>query len=233
MTRSQSVLGVATALALATSFTSSVVLALPQEPGGDTQEPNDVPEPDAPAPASPAPAAPVVVSTTTSPAASTRPAQYAAAPPTAARLPYREGRPTPPGYAVDTVPRAGLIVGGATMAGVLHVVSMISAVALDAEADETLVDEQGGVRSDPEFDNRYTPLFIPLVGPFITVKTAEAHGTGMALLVMNGVAQVTGLSLVISGLAAPKKVLVREEPSFAIAPLVTEGGGGVALEGKF
>ncbi len=155
--------------------------------------------------------------------------------PTAARLPYRDGKPVPPGYSVDVVPRRGMIAGGAALAGGLHMVSMIAAIALDAEADELIADEQGGTRTDPEFSNRYTPLFIPLVGPFITVKTADANGTGSAILIMNGVAQVTGAALVISGLVATKKELVRDDApiSFTVAPMVADGGGGISLEGRF
>lgn len=152
-----------------------------------------------------------------------------------ARLPYREGKATPPGYEVDTVPRNGMIIGGALMAGGLHLVSMIAAVALDAEADEVIKDEQGGARTDPEFDNRYTPLFIPLVGPFVAVKTADATGTGMALLVMNGIAQVTGCSLVIAGLASPKKVLVKQDAvvGMEVVPLLSKDVAGMAIQGNF
>lgn len=154
--------------------------------------------------------------------------------PTADRLPYRDGKPVPPGYSVDIVPRRGMIAGGAALAGGLHMISMISAIALDAEADQVITDEQGGQRTDPEFSGRYTPLFIPLVGPFIAVKTSDANGTGSAILIMNGVAQVTGLSLVLSGLIATKKELVRDDAvSFTVAPLAAEGGGGVSLEGSF
>ena len=155
--------------------------------------------------------------------------------PTADRLPYRDGKPIPPGYSIDTVPLKGMIAGGASLAAGLHLVSMIAAVALDAEADEVIVDEQGGTRTDPEFSDRYTPLFIPLVGPFIAVKTADSFGTGRAILIMNGVGQVTGAALMIAGLVTTKKELVRDEApiSFNVAPMVADGGGGVSLEGQF
>ncbi|NUO49486.1 MAG: hypothetical protein HOV80_11585 [Polyangiaceae bacterium] len=161
--------------------------------------------------------------------------RWSGATPTADRLPYRDGKPIPPGYSIDIVPRRGMIAGGAALAGGLHMVSMIAAIALDAEADQTIADEQGGTRTDPEFSNRYTPLFIPLAGPFIAVKTADANGTGSAILIMNGVAQVTGAALVISGLVATKKELVRDDApiSFNVAPMVADGGGGISLEGLF
>lgn len=147
-------------------------------------------------------------------------------------LPYRAGRKVPAGYEVASVPRTGMVVGGAVIAGGLHLVSMIAAVALDAEAEETLRDQQGGSRTDPEFDNRYTPLFIPVVGPFVAVKTSEASGTGMAILVMNGVAQVTGCALVIAGLAAPKQVLVKQDMPVAVVPFFDPTGGGLAIRGE-
>jgi hypothetical protein len=155
--------------------------------------------------------------------------------PTADRLPYRDGKPVPPGYSIDTVPLKGMIAGGASLAAGLHLVSMIAAIALDAEADEIIVDEQGGARTDPEFSDRYTPLFIPLVGPFITVKTADSTGTGRAILIMNGVGQVTGAALMIAGLVTTKKELVRDDApmSFTVAPMVADGGGGISLEGQF
>jgi len=50
-----------------------------------------------------------------------------------------------------------------------------------------------------------------------------------------GVAQVTGAALVISGLVATKKELVRDDApiSFNVAPMVADGGGGISLEGLF
>ncbi len=212
--------------------------SLAQSPGGEP------PEPEAPTPGHGLPA-PAASGDDTAPPAG-RPAplasggllpqatSYEEGPrPTAPRLPYREGSPVPKGYTVESVPRGGMIIGGGVMAGSLHLISMIAAIALDAESNQVIHDAQGGTRTDPEFDNRYTPLFAPLVGPFITVKTADASGTGAALLIMNGVAQVTGLSLVIAGIVAQKQVLTRDAPSWALTPLVTEGGGGMALGRTF
>lgn len=148
-------------------------------------------------------------------------------------LPYKPGRKVPEGYVVEEVPRYGLVAGGAALAGGLHLVSMIAAMALDAEADQTFTDDQGGTRSDPEFASRYTAMFIPFVGPFITIRTADAKGTGMAILTMDGAAQLAGAALFTAGWLAPRKQLTREDVAITVAPLFASGGGGVQVVGSF
>lgn len=110
---------------------------------------------------------------------------------------------------------------------------MIAAMALDAEADQTIIDQQGGTRSDPEFASRYTAMFIPFVGPFITIKTADARGTGLAILAMDGVAQLAGAGLFTAGWLAPKKRFTKEDVALTVVPMFADGGGGLELVGSF
>jgi len=139
------------------------------------------------------------------------------------RLPYHEGEPIPPGYRLEETPRYGLVAGGATLTGVLWAISLNAAIAMDREPDGT---------DDPNFDDMYWPMFIPVVGPFATIGTADSSGTGAAILALDGVLQTTGLVLLIAGFAAPNKELVRRPSPFTITPVVSPQAAGLSLSGS-
>ena len=82
------------------------------------------------------------------------------------------------------------------------------------------------------------PLFIPIVGPFITVGTSEDIKRGrslkllLPLLVWDGVAQTTGVVLIIVG-AAHKRVEVERSapgpPPLSFVPELRVAPGAAAL----
>ncbi len=139
------------------------------------------------------------------------------------RVPYRDGMPVPEGYHLEDSPRYGLVAGGVSVASTLWVVSMISAVALDKE---------DSVEGDPNFDDMYWPMFIPVVGPFATIGTADSSGTGAAILGLNGALQAAGVAMAIAGFAAPS-VEVVEDYDLTLAPVAGDGIGGVSISGSF
>jgi hypothetical protein len=74
------------------------------------------------------------------------------------------------------------------------------------------------------------PLFIPIAGPFIEIARA---GTSYApLLVLDGLAQASGLALLIAGLATTHKVPVYSERAMVL-PFSTAGGAGLRAVGRF
>lgn len=148
---------------------------------------------------------------------------YAPSPDRAAPIPYRwtgpytmeyvEGAQIPDGYTKVERVRKGLVIGGAVTLGVGWLIAATAAASIDDEIeDET------------------APLFIPVVGPFIAMGTLEAEGAGRAGLFVNGMAQVAGAAMLISGIAATKTVLVRTKTAEIN---VRPGVGNLQLDGTF
>jgi hypothetical protein len=89
----------------------------------------------------------------------------------------------------------------------------------------------------------YLPLLIPVVGPFVAIGTFRSvvgpekdkaiyTAVGAAL----GTAQAGSAALLIVGLAAGKRVLVREQtesPRIAIHPVVGRDTWGLGIGGSF
>jgi hypothetical protein len=126
---------------------------------------------------------------------------------------YEDGDPVPAGYHVDTRIRRGLVIGGAVTFGSTYLLTALTATAAS------------------EVDNDFTPLFVPVVGPFITIGSANASGAGAFWLAFDGVVQSAGVTMLVIGLAAPRTVLVRDDvgrPSLSLAP-VALGRGTMGL----
>jgi hypothetical protein len=75
-------------------------------------------------------------------------------------------------------------------------------------------------------------MFIPVVGPFITIKTADSSGTGAAILGLNGVVQTGGIAMMIAGIAAPKVEIIPQRP-ISIAPMASADTVGIDIRGAF
>jgi hypothetical protein len=140
------------------------------------------------------------------------------------KMDYEEGDPIPQGYHVRTKVRAGLIGGGAGMIGGLWIISIIAGAIGNAGHELT------------DGDEPWTPMYIPVVGPFITMGTAarDLSSAGHALLAIDGIIQVGGLAMIVLGAVLPKKELIRDDlgaKNFKIAPVVT--GNGLGLVGTF
>jgi hypothetical protein len=110
-------------------------------------------------------------------------------------LDYEDGEPVPPGYHVDTRIRKGLLIGGAVTFGALYLISAATASAAQDTGD----------------GDEFAPLYIPAVGPFVTIGTTNSQGAGTFLLIVDGVAQSGGLLMAILGLALPETLLVRND----------------------
>jgi hypothetical protein len=144
---------------------------------------------------------------------------------------YEEGDPIPPGYHQETKIRKGLLIGGAVTFGTLYLISALTAASVN----------------DIDTNDELTPLYIPAVGPFVTVGTANSEGAGTFLLVVDGVAQSGGLLMAILGIALQQDLLVRNDvgsgrrgadvganqPSVQVMPMmVGKGTMGLGLVGS-
>jgi hypothetical protein len=108
-------------------------------------------------------------------------------------LPYEQGQTVPPGYQLKTRPVRSAVISGAIIFGTTYVVSLLTA---------TTVLSIGG-----DGTSQFAPLFVPVVGPFIAVGTTHSSGAGTLWLVLDGLTQAAGATVLIYGLAAEEKYL--------------------------
>jgi len=133
--------------------------------------------------------------------------------PAPTELRYVEGRPIPSGYHLESRPRKGLVVAGPIVFGVPYFLSLSVAAS-----------------------SRYTPdrwLYLPIAGPFLDLagrkeecspngisnNVATYYGcnddsTARFFLMFDGLMQVSGMTMLIFGLAMPQNVLVRDDAPF-------------------
>jgi len=135
-------------------------------------------------------------------------------------LPYEEGDPVPPGYDVHTrANRAMLITGGVLFGAPYLVSSLIAATVLSADSSD------GG---------DLAPLFIPCVGPFVTIGTARAEGAATFWLAVDGLTQTAGVVTFIVGMVRKEKYLMRNPyPAASAIPEVKVGLGSTSLKWHF
>lgn len=132
-------------------------------------------------------------------------------------LPYDEGQTVPNGYQIKSRAVRSLVVAGSVTFGSTYLVSLLTASTVLA--------------GSPSDGKQLTPLFAPVVGPFIAVGTAHSSGAGTLLLVLDGLAQTGGAAMLIVGLAAEEKYLQRS--AAARLPEVRVGPGSASLRWSF
>lgn len=138
-------------------------------------------------------------------------------------LAYQEGAPLPAGYHPEMRVRTGLLIGG----GITFVTSYALAAVVAVGADEPI-------------------LAVPILGPFVEIgRLGLGSGSGFGgwnafgagLLIVDGLGQIAGATMVFTGLASKKKVLVRDEATTAtvrVTPLTMgQGGTGLGLVGTW
>lgn len=131
-----------------------------------------------------------------------------------------------------------MIIGGAVITGVMWGFTALGAAVYHAA--DTAVDNVGtsiGARSDV---TNVTPLYIPVVGPFIQVVTTGGGGLGKGLLVVDGLIQAGGAFMLIYGIAVPREYLARGEEkaaknksTFMVLPTLTSRQATVGVVGTF
>lgn len=193
------------------------------------------PPPPGPAPAPPAAAYP--------PAPAYPPAGYptATAPPPS---PVRQAPmvvydwdpdiPAPAGYQLDSDPNWGLVGGGIGLLAAGWTMSLlVASVAMSVEEEEE--DDLGPAEQDDVAPSDWTPLYIPVAGPFVAIGTLEASGSGLGLLVADGIVQTAGLLGILLGALDPdyKVIRVSSQVELDVGPAVGGDRQGLRLRGSF
>jgi hypothetical protein len=131
--------------------------------------------------------------------------------PAPVELRYVEGRPIPAGYHLESRPRKGLVVAGPIIFGVPYFLSLSVAASSRFEPDHW--------------------LYAPLVGPFLDLANrkedctaspgqfgtnyyCDDDSTTRFFLMFDGLMQVSGMAMLVLGLALPQQLLVRDDAPF-------------------
>lgn len=119
-------------------------------------------------------------------------------------LEYEEGQPIPNGYRLDSRINRGLLGAGAGVFGGLWFLSAV--VGLQGDED-TFVGDGG-----------WAALYVPLFGPFIAIDTLRSSDAGTVLLMIDGLGQLGGATMLTLSFILKSKRLVREDLSVSVAP---------------
>jgi hypothetical protein len=129
---------------------------------------------------------------------------------------------SPPPSRVPSGTRKGLVLGGALLFVLPYVASSIAATT--------------GYTTDDGTTSARGFLFIPAVGPFMMMGNTSSAAADV-FLVLDGLAQVGGLTMFVYGLTLPKSVLAGGDPAntvqIAITPLLSRGASGATFVAKF
>ncbi len=145
-------------------------------------------------------------------------------------LPYKEGQPIPVGYHLTEQPRYGLALGGWLTLGIPYGISIIAA-------------------SAGNFENESTWLLLPVFGPWMTLGRRDygdcddsSSDEGLTCvadvfvvmgLIMDGIAQAGGATMLIIGYTSTKKKLIRDDMGLRISPRAIASGYGLMVSGDF
>jgi hypothetical protein len=162
--------------------------------------------------------------------------QHQGALPPGMELPYEEGEPVPPGYRVVRQSRRGLVIAGSIVGGIAYGFSITGAVSDD-------------------FNHKSGSLLVPVLGPWLmlalggakdkcsgysnydsmTGEMTTCSNSGLrSMLVLDGLAQLAGATMLTIGIAYPKTRLVRKDVTISMAPIpVGKGGYGLGAVGSF
>ncbi len=120
---------------------------------------------------------------------------------------YREGQLVPPGHEVVTTYHGPLLGAGTALFGFHYILSVVlSQTDFRLGRDVRVRDE---ARNDA--------LMAPLLGPFIALATERSRPVDeMALVALDGVAQIGSLAMAMSGLVLKQEWLMRSERDVSV-----------------
>ncbi len=143
---------------------------------------------------------------------------------------YRDGMPLPPGYHLEERPRRGLVIAGWLTAGIPYALGLTIAASSD-------------------FGNESGWLAVPFVGPWLALGKRDygcdddggdeqdrscLEDAVVAPLIMSGIAQTAGGTLLLVGYLATKKYAVRNDVmSSVVLPSRVGSGYGLTWVGQF
>jgi hypothetical protein len=128
----------------------------------------------------------------------------------------------------ESKPRYGLVIAGAATFGAIYLITAAS----------------GGLANSIDCHDHHSscggnwPLFVPLIGPFIHLANINNSGDAWLfgpVLVLSGLAQVTGMVLLIAGAATRVNVPVYapDRPRLSVTPYLSPTGGGMSALVRF
>jgi hypothetical protein len=124
--------------------------------------------------------------------------------------------PPPDGYALDSDFNGALLGNGIGLLAGAYVISALTAA----------------IASETQHSDDWTPLFVPVVGPFITIGTLRPGAGGMGLLIADGVFQVAGvIGIAMSFVDVEYKVF--RTANVDVTPIVGPGVAGFSAQGSF
>ncbi|MEM9691168.1 MAG: hypothetical protein AAGA56_01365 [Myxococcota bacterium] len=122
---------------------------------------------------------------------------------------WQPGMPVPDGYAVKSGYRRGLFGAGVGIFAGTWFFSTIAAAVGEANAEDNGYAYEGGNSAETADD--WVPLYIPVVGPWIAIRTLDTNAVGRHVLVMNGLLQASGVTMAIAGLMGENAELIKME----------------------
>lgn len=136
---------------------------------------------------------------------------------------YDPEKGIPPGYKLAEKRRTSLAIAGASIFGGLWIASAIAG---------------GFIEDSGRWNGQHGwPMYIPVLGPFITIDSARASTAGATPLVFDGIGQAAGVAMFIIGMASSEKVLKYqfEVGKLSVTPVAAprDGGGFAGLQGTF
>lgn len=142
---------------------------------------------------------------------------------------WKPGEPAPPGYHVDTRMDVKTLRSGVSLLAFTWIVSVVAGAILNEAEDE------GDDDVDP---GDWSTLYVPVVGPFLTMRNTSTDDAGWAFLLLDGVLQSGATIMIVVGLTSREEYLVRNtarrrRPSLAVVPVVGTQHGGLGLVGRF
>jgi hypothetical protein len=159
---------------------------------------------------------------------------------------YVEGRPIPPGYHMESRPKKGLVVSGAIVFGVPYVFSASVAASSRFSPDHWLYLPIFGPFADLAARGSQCSANTVVVSPGVTdtTQTCPDDSGARFFLMLDGLMQTAGATMLILGLALPNHLLVRDDAPYsgstgshfawAIGPkAMGRTGYGLGVDGVF
>lgn len=72
-----------------------------------------------------------------------------------------------------------------------------------------------------------------MVGPFLTIRSAQSQDYATRALIVDGIAQSAGLAMAIAGLASPTTRLLRRVEALHVTPIAAPHFTGFGMNGTF
>ena len=141
-------------------------------------------------------------------------------------------QPTPDGYVVESELNGGLLASGIALLASTWTVSLLVGVVAVA-VEDSQHDEHPAAEGDTTAGD-WAPLFIPVAGPFVAIRTLEARGGGLGLLIADGLMQTAGIAGIIGGIFdRDYKLVPNQMAELGLAPVLGGSMHGLVLSGRF